>query len=449
MIVKKAKTTKKPEDLIRDASPGAIMQSLESAAKRFRRWQRWLNKNHHYNRDVIEVIRSRNNSAKALGEYIACSVPLHLLDGWDYLSRSFNSACHGDRFSAFHLAYYAELRAAMSLLAADGIGVFSNRHVAIGEELVLLEYKGHGTHHDAWKLLRAWSQRQGNGKRLLDLISVDSASLSDWLAKAGIEPEAGQQALANVWLREWSLDLSAMARDRSRRNKMSYRPTRIETPAPSPVQPHQEMSEPLVAAWTVLEPWSGGGVALDVALLRKALHYAASRGLGSSPNKEAALRALRDHGNLTEPLYEIMARDALPGSEHSPIAYAEAIFETAGMEHGSAVPVAVPILYRALLMLRIASARAAKLLSEADVSRSDLEFWWAPLGTDLGLWEAPGDVESFADLWADVEDALADEKIRSVPDRPDASPRLVSGILAPHVALTQFSRAGLWLLDLK
>ena len=432
MAVKK---TKAAQDIICGASPSAIVQSLESVARRFRRWRRWLNKAHPYNGDVIKAIGLRSNNAKALGEYIACSVPLHLLDGWDYLSRSFNAACHGDRYSAFHLAYYAELRAAMSLLAADGIGVFHNRHLAMSEGLVLLEYRSVGTHQAAWDLLRAWAQRQGNGKRLLDLIPVGSANFSELLAEAWVPPEA----TAKDWLLQWSLDLLIMAEDRSRRNKMSYRPTRIETPAPEPIHPRQEMSGPLVATWAVLEPEAGGGVALDVALLMKALDYA--------PDKEAALRVLRDRGNLNERLYKIVAGDTLSENDRLPLAYAEAIFETAGMEHGSAVPVAVPILYRALLMLRIASARAARLLSDAGVSKSDLEFWWAPLGTDSGLWDAPGDIESFADLWADVEDAL--EEIRSVPDRPDASPRLVSGILAPQVALMQFSRAGLWLLDLQ
>ena len=48
---------------------------------------------------------------------------------------------------------------------------------------------------------------------------------------------------------------------------------------------------------------------------------------------------------------------------------------------------ATPILARALLMLRLASARAAHLLAAAEVSKADLKFWWLPWGTDLGLWD--------------------------------------------------------------
>ena len=37
----------------------------------------------------------------------------------------------GDPDAARHLGYYAELRATMSILAGDGIGVFQNKHIIV------------------------------------------------------------------------------------------------------------------------------------------------------------------------------------------------------------------------------------------------------------------------------------------------------------------------------
>ena len=54
-------------------------------------------------------------------EYVAASAPTHLIDGWSYLARAIDALLRGDAPAAVHLGYYAELRAAMSLLAGGGI----------------------------------------------------------------------------------------------------------------------------------------------------------------------------------------------------------------------------------------------------------------------------------------------------------------------------------------
>lgn len=104
---------------------------------------------------------------------------------------------------------------------------------------------------------------------------------------------------------------------------------------------------------------------------------------------------------------------------------------------------------RGLLMLRLASASTAALLKAAEVSRSDLEFWWSPLGTDLGLWDSPSDIELFSDLWADVE-AAKDTAAANISNLGGTSSiRDVANILTRDMSLTQFSRAPMWLLGLK
>ena len=88
------------------------------------------------------------------------------------------------------------------------------------------------------------------------------------------------------------------------------------------------------------------------------------------------------------------------------------------------------------------------MLAAASISKSDLEFWWSPLGLDLGLWDNATDIETFSDLWTDVDEAMeyAHTQISSIEG--ELSVRAVTEIIAQEVSLTQFSRAPLWLLGL-
>src|SRR5262249_16005771 len=96
---------------------------------------RWLGPRNRYASDVVSKIKedNANNSlnAKQLAQYIAASGFLHLVDGWSYLGRSVQSLLRGDPHRAIHLAYYGELRAAMSILATEGIGVFNRNHFVV------------------------------------------------------------------------------------------------------------------------------------------------------------------------------------------------------------------------------------------------------------------------------------------------------------------------------
>src|SRR5690349_10494850 len=96
----------------------------------------WLRADNRYRHNCIDRLRkdmgsSRGLRASHLREYISASTVLHCMDGWAYLGRSLASYLSGDIDVARHLAYYAELRAAMSLLGTEGIGIFHNRHICI------------------------------------------------------------------------------------------------------------------------------------------------------------------------------------------------------------------------------------------------------------------------------------------------------------------------------
>lgn len=390
---------------------------------------RWLSSQHPYGDVITALDQPEAIDAPKLGEYIAASAPLHVADGWNYLSRAFDAIARGDRYSAYHLAYYAELRAAMSLLATEGIGVFKNRHIALDPNLDPIELDG-PTHRVTWQVLSAWSNDEDKAERLLEAIPLEHRSLSEWLAAVGALGPS-RKVLAKEWLRAWSLDLQILATDTTRRNEISYRPTRMQLP--TPVDPEVELTGPLFQAWEVLEPSTadGSSVRLDASLLRRAIALAVKERWCKHTSPEAAMEVLK--GDMSEPAYA-----ALSIGHDS----AEAIFDQA--ERTGAL--ASPILARSLLMLRLASARNASLLADAEVSKADLEFWWVELGSDLGLWATPEDVDVLSDLWVDVADAMdeARQRLAAIPN--GASVHAVSRVLASELPLTQFSRAPLWLL---
>ena len=259
------------KDLVRAASPVGIEERLSAVVDRTRRWNRWLNNKHPYNKNIVKTLsKSSVIDGPRLGEYIASSALLHLSDGWNYLSRAFDAASSGDRGSAYHLAYYAELRAAMSLLANEGIGIFNTRHIALDDHLQPTEFKAKGrplgTHKATWSVLSAWSRETNRSGSLLEAITIESRSLSDWLAAVGVVYPS-RQLVARKLLRAWSVDLKILSRDSDRRNEMSYRPSRIRSPAPQAVNACLEVVNPVLEFWVELEPEIGrGNIALDLAL---------------------------------------------------------------------------------------------------------------------------------------------------------------------------------------
>ena len=104
------------------------------------------------------------------------------------------------------------------------------------------------------------------------------------------------------------------------------------------------------------------------------------------------------------------------------------------------------VLSRATLLLRIANGVCAQRLANAQVTRQDLEFWWARVGEDEGLWSQGTEPDPFADLWTEVDNAIEDTEIALQLISSPGEMSTISKILGEGVTLTQYSRAALWLL---
>ena len=421
------------DDLVEHASPVASTRSLRKVTARIRQWDRWLNVDHPYNGDVIAALKCDDVNGPKLGEYIAASATLHLADGWNYLSSAFESASRGNRSAAIHLSYYAELRAAMSLLATEGVGIFNQRHIALDDLLVPMQYR-RNTHRATWEIFSAWSRRRIRAESLLDTISIESRTLTEWLQEIRVT----RFPIVEAWLKSWSLDLETLADDSSRRNEISYRPSRIRVPFSPPVNAEEELVAPLFNTWFALEPSAGSppGAALDSSLLREAIDYAVRMGLCPHRSLDDAVDSFR--GVASESLISTLRR----GNANSILIFAEA------RRKEKRPSTATPMLARAFLLLRLASASTASMLRETAVTKEDLEFWWGAYARDIGLWSDVPNVDSFSELWLDVSDAIDEAEDRVSALLGSTSVHGVSQILLENPPLTQFSRAPLWLLDL-
>ena len=165
------------------ASRSAIANTFQSLYSDIT-YNEWLH-NNVYSVNTTTTIEDhfRTNSINSIDlcKYVAASIPTHCMDGWGLLGRAIHCVVRGDTNTARHLAYYAELRAAMSLLASAGIGVLNNTHVVIDNNGQAHEFPDHpdrcGTHVFTWLALENWSSTQQAANLLGEIITVNSVSL--------------------------------------------------------------------------------------------------------------------------------------------------------------------------------------------------------------------------------------------------------------------------------
>ena len=409
---------------------------------RFIKYERWLTQRHPY-RNVIKKLEPRKVKnplidGKLLAEYISASIPLHAADGWGYLGRAFDSIRIGDLNTAVHLAYYAELRAAMSLLACEGVGVFNRRHVAIGPGCTPTMWKSRisGTHYATWKLLESWAKDRLRVTSLLTAIEVESRTIDEWFDAARIS-QISRTSVAQDWLNGWGIDLKYFERDHRYRNHISYRPSKIHPDDYREVNPYEDIIEPIFQIWDALEPSADrGGAAIDRVLLQKALTKAHDDYLSPTETWEDFLLRLDDVASST---FQEQLTNLRKNGHY--------VFLWAG--DASRFPPLQAVVARATLLLRVASAVCARRLSNAGVTKQELQFWWTRLGEDGGLWSDDADLNSLSDLlWPDV--VLALDICESELDQLNSSGTVydIGQILWPQVALTQFNRVPFWLLGI-
>jgi hypothetical protein len=411
----------------------------------------WLAPTNRYVVDTINRLKTDTGNPPALigadlAEYVAASAPLHLLDGWTFLGRSVDASLRGDPDTARHLAYYAELRAAMALLASEGLGVFDKKHFVIEvSRLPSIISPTAGTHQMVWELLEAWCKLPKAATIVGQVISVGGTSLLTWLAHFGMAPGNALQPVAADWLTTWGLDLRQLSHDREARNESSYRPSGLVSNIPAKAKDSFEAIRDL---WRVLEPASTGRFeVLDSYLLRfciEAIFKSVTSSTRSRTDRQHYLRevgrmiaSVNASGDPTRLRAFLIRREER--SDPDVLKMARKTDPPSAPDHH------LQVLSRAALLLRIASGSCALLLQAGGTSLSQVHFWWSRLGEERGCWERRSTPQNVTDLWADIEEALEQlESKRSILGRDKSLLRWRQELISEVGVLGECERIGLW-----
>lgn len=158
---------------------------------------------------------------------VAAAQISHLVSGWGYASSAISSYLKNAKDEAVHYAYYAELRAALSLYAGSGAHfkegnnfyILSNgRKKELSNDFKLLK-----THTIAWDFWNEWLKRSDAQDLILDGFRLaPSVSLRDLQPVLSLFDASGA-------VKDWGKDLmQAPYRDRKARNKASYEPDLVQ-----------------------------------------------------------------------------------------------------------------------------------------------------------------------------------------------------------------------------
>lgn len=375
-----------------------------SGLRRFIKSSKWIGAGNRYSHDTIRKIQAdlgnkgRLRSPRQLAQYVAASSILHAADAWSYLGKSISCLMRGDPHRSRHLAYYAELRAALSLLAGEGIGIFQNQHFVFdGRNSVSRLQTTKTTHQVVWNCLEYWAQQRKSGDLFARIITPYGRRLDEWLGPLGgtkiIAPQARE------WFRQWGFDLKALANDRNARNVSSYRPDGI----PSTWTVHaSEVLEFARNIWASFEPSANSvfGI-IDAHILRIGLE-SAFRGIQPTEGFKSWALTAASYEGLPPEMERYWLQFLTREIDKDDICIFPHSREPSEGEQTSHFG----IIARATLLLRVASGSAAELMRRADLSASAIAFWWESLGQGRGLWEKRIEPEAAIDLWADVAPLL-------------------------------------------
>lgn len=446
--------------LLRSASRDAIKEAVSHLRSHLSVGQ-WIGLRNTYSRSYkrnpkdkknpTEVIdRGRPLRQRQIQDYIAASIFTHCGDGWSLLGRALDLHIKGDSSNSVHLAYYAELRAAMSILGSIGVGVFNRTHVIVTDtrRKSVTTPGRQVTHKFAWYALEHWADRKLSAETLAEIITPGSIALSVWLDAFGIS--GNLHPIGRSWLKSWGIDIKQFGDDQTLRNYSSYRPSRIR---PKKTAPASDSVVFLSELWRMCEPNPLSRFdEIDKHLLRTSLSQAYKSVHG--------VKNLRSVGNIAK--YRIWIERYIPTLGFTPAIQNEWVDfltwriqpqDSRIIEEAGRPPLIddpnhhLQVLSRATLLLRIATGISGNVLREAGITKTDLEFWWKPYAADHGLIENDLAVSDFLDFWEDIDTALQDIELwKFLHPTPYSYNKLVTDtrVSQPILRLSECERIALW-----
>lgn len=371
---------------------------------------RWLDATNRYRimatKTYEEDLVSSSVSHAELIEYISASAPAHLIDGWSYLGRATDAILRGDLNAAIHFGYYAELRAAMSLLACEGIGVFKGKHPLIDQTGAATtpithitkswnknrkkyDKQGAGTHKVVWPLLHHWGSLKRAANLIEEIIAPDGYLLRQWLDALSIPTST--KAISKQWLTSWGTDLTRLTDDHDSRNLASYRPSEFRlAPPPSASSAIEFVSD----LWKLFEPTVGGRFPqLEKELLKRIIR---------ASGKPITADVLETNLSMAPATAANWQRYLTNPTEPKPLSLSDKNSEV------DQTDCSFQVVSRAALLLFLATGSTRKHLVSAGYSPDQLEFFWRRLCEVRFNGPADSLPDEPIDLWGDIESSISE-----------------------------------------
>lgn len=391
-----------------------------------------------------------------INTFLASTTLLHCLDGWGYLSNAIDSLLKGDSRIAVHLAYYSELRATMSFLSSEGIGIFNYDYISADianniqknpprDRITTAPIKS-GTHQFIWNSLDTWINsivKPTNPSDLLGVFSVDGKNFNDWLTHFPYtSPNSGILVLKK-WLSSWNFDINHFKKDREVRNIVSYQTPNLNVP--QNIYTLNENIDKLNSFWDILEP-SGSNrfQLLDKYLLRDLLtiiYDQQTNSVKQANTFESLVRKTISNMGLSVQQSFI---NFMVSHEHHDL-FIESFNTTIDPTTNSLNPLSV--IARATLMLRISTGSLSHILNSGGMNKEDLDFLWDKFGIENGFWTNGDSPADFISLWEDIKDEVEEVTTWANTKKPDLDLHTMYSDGSLPYSLNffkQFHRAGLW-----
>lgn len=378
-------------------------------------------------------------------QVVAAAAPNHCMDGWSYVARAFSALLAGDAHAARHLSYYAQLRAALSMLANLGIGIFNGINYAIdsGGNTRRIDtphngFKalGMGTHDVAWQALKAWSESAVKARVFLDLVKVRGSSLRDCVE--AIWPGASMLGPAGLLVESWGLDLKRGGEEHVDRNVSSYNPHSLNLIATTPAESLGFIS----SSWKLFEPSSSSSFdKLDKFLLRSVIQRQHRALYENSRYGEGAIDAYYER--LPDLVRDLASKKFLLGQAEP---RNPELIRRARQRSSPAQP--TEMLARALLLLRAATAftHASFVDAGIDSVAGEMRPWLDGVASDRGFWSPAKPLAEPSDLWADIELALMDFDASMTPQPASWNDWMLKDAKGLPV-MAEAERIGVWSLS--
>jgi len=420
-------------DLIKNSSGNFVKNEVAKLASKNHNFFHSLNRKWFF-KDAPELAKDfANNSSgtsipkngnSQIAQYIGLSTLVHCIDGWVYFSRAINSLIRGDIPSAIHLIYYSELRAVMSLLATNGIGVFNKVHIAFDASGNIFCHRLH-THSFVAKCLDEIVKNTDFMAEIFKDINVLGTSLDSVITSTGYNSTSfANGSLASNLFESWSVDIS-LSEDHNLRNESSYRPMYKRYDVTT------EMLEKILDLWEALEPFgSSFFYKIDIAIIMATL-----KKIANATNQKYLNLVQKIDGVILDP----RSTRILSVNNHKELW----LLNTANRDKGKRMrnfKDPFPMICRALFLNRLATGQTRCFLPT--VMSTQLDDWMQRIMIKFRILDPKLIPDSMDYLYQDVTDAIAEVKAGIIVGCTEFE--LLNLNHANFHTLTQFERVPLW-----